>query len=168
VGYGLMVAAFGSGAMAGAWIMPRINSRLSSHQIRAAAAFALGLSMAGLAVIRIIPLLALTVILGGAAWITAVSNFNVAVLRLVEPRMRARTMAFYLMASYGGTSAGILLWGILAKKTSLAEALMSAAVLMVLLGFAHLVLNAGSPDKNPGGASESPDPPTKERDEVTG
>ncbi len=65
VGYGLMVAAFGSGAMAGAWIMPRIISRLSSHQIRAAAAFALGLSMAGFAVIRTIPLLTLTVILGG-------------------------------------------------------------------------------------------------------
>ena len=127
--------------------MPRIVSRLSSHQIRAAAAFALGMSMAGLAFIRTIPLLTLAVILGGAAWITAVSNFNVAVLRLVEPRMRARTMAFYLMASYGGTSAGILLWGILAKKTSLADSLLSAAVLIVLLGIGHLVLNAVSSDQ---------------------
>jgi predicted MFS family arabinose efflux permease len=115
VTYGLLLAAFGGGAVAGALLGARIRERFTSETIVAggSAAFA-GASL----VVAFSPHLALTLaalVLGGAAWLLTLSTFNVTV-QLRTPRwVVGRAMAIYQASVFGGLALGGWLWGVVAE-----------------------------------------------------
>lgn len=132
--YGLLLGAFGVGAVGGAVSSAWLRRRLGSEAIvrGACLAFALAAGVAGAA-----DMLALTMavlVLGGAAWVLALSTFNVTV-QLSAPRwVMARALSLYQMAAFGGMAGGSWLWGEVSAAHGIGTALLCAAGVLVGCG----------------------------------
>lgn len=129
--YGLLLGAFGVGAVAGAAMVRRLRARFATEQVvrLASAAFAIGAATTGVSPSLFSTLPAL--FLAGAGWVVALSTFNVTV-QLAAPRwVVARALALYQMFAFGGMAAGSWLFGTLAEQQGLAPALVAAAMLQI-------------------------------------
>lgn len=130
--YGLLLGAFGAGAVLGALASARLRDRLSSEGIARLGALGFAIAAAGTAVSTILlPTMALLV-LAGACWVLALSTFNVTV-QLHSPRwVVARALAVYQMGAFGGMAAGSWVWGRTAELASIEIALLAAAGVQLL------------------------------------
>jgi MFS family permease len=132
--YGLMLGAFGIGAVAGAIGAARLRRAFSTEIIVRVGciAFAVAAATAGLS--RHLSLTLAGLLLAGAGWVLALATFNVAV-QLSAPRwVVARALSLYQMAAFGGIAGGSWLWGVLAERESTMFSLLACAA--VLLGCA--------------------------------
>lgn len=129
--YGLLLGAFGLGAIAGALAAPRLRA-LFRIEVIVASAFAL--NAAGILIIALSGVEAFTVIgllFSGAAWVTSLSLFNVSV-QMATPRwVVGRALSIYQTATFGGMALGSWLWGTLSEEISLSSTLMAAAALLL-------------------------------------
>jgi MFS family permease len=132
--YGVLLGAFGVGAVAGAMSSARLRSLLTTEGIVrvASLAFAGALAIAGVSTSLLVTMLAL--LIGGASWVVALSTFNVSV-QLSAPRwVVARALSLYQMAAFGGLAAGSWLWGVLADRHGVDSALLIASTVLLLSG----------------------------------
>ncbi|MFC5372357.1 MFS transporter [Brevundimonas faecalis] len=135
--FGLLLGAFGVGAVGGALFIARLRARYETENIVRVAALAFA---AAAAVIGFSPWLTLTLpalLIAGAGWVLVLSTFNVTVQMSVPRWVVARALALYQMAAFGGMAGGSWLWGALAEAKGVELALgMSAGVLLlsVLIG----------------------------------
>jgi MFS family permease len=132
--YGMMLGAFGAGAVAGAIGSAKLRSIYSTETIVRAAcvAFAVAAVIAGVS--TSLPATMAGLLLAGAGWVLALATFNVTV-QLSAPRwVVARALSLYQMAAFGGIAGGSWLWGVIAESESLSAALPACAA--VLLGCA--------------------------------
>jgi len=129
-GYGVLLAALGVGAIAGAFALPQIRARLSANAMVAAASLIYSVALAVTVLSRNLALTLLVLLVAGVAWIAFLSNVNAA-MQLFLPRwVRARGLAVYQMVLFGGQAAGAVIWGAVAGATSLVPAFLIAAVVM--------------------------------------
>ncbi|MEV4349616.1 MFS transporter [Actinoplanes sp. NPDC049596] len=130
-GYGILLAALGVGAIAGALLMPRIRQRLSPNRLIALAGVAYG---GALVVTALVPNeIAVTAVLvvAGMAWMTLVSRMN-ATLQLFLPNwVRARGFGIYQVVFAGSQALGALLWGQVASAFGLDTAFLVAAAALL-------------------------------------
>ena len=127
VTFGLLLGAFGAGAVGGALISSRVRQILSVEAL-------VRCSFAGFGSCAIVTALsswtALTVaamLLGGACWVLALSTFNVAI-QLSAPRwVVGRALALYQTAAFGGMALGSWIWGLLAEEFGAGDALLISA-----------------------------------------
>ncbi len=137
VTYGVMLGAFGFGAIVGASLNGHLRARLKNESIVQAAslAFALGLVTLGLSKVLILSVVALLAC--GVAWVMTLSLFNVSV-QLATPRwVVGRALSFYQMATFGGMATGSWIWGMLADQWGTDRALIAAGTMLglgVLIG----------------------------------
>jgi MFS family permease len=137
VTYGVMLGAFGFGAIIGAALNGRLRARLGNESIvqGASVAFAAGLIALGFSKFLIFSLVALLAC--GVAWVMTLSLFNVSV-QLATPRwVVGRALSFYQMATFGGMATGSWVWGVLADGWGTDRALIAAGVVLgigVLIG----------------------------------
>jgi len=130
-GYGLLLAALGVGAIAGALLMPRIRTILSPTQLIVAASVVYGLALAVIAFGPDPYTVIVVLIFAGLAWMTLVSRMN-ATLQLFLPNwVRARGFGIYQVVFAGGQAAGALAWGQVTTATSLRTAYLIAAAVML-------------------------------------
>src|SRR5690606_11452726 len=125
--YGLLLGAFGLGAVLGALGSARLRRLMSAENIVrvASAGFALAAVTTGYS--GSLPLTMAAAMLAGAGWVLALSTFNVSV-QLSAPRwVMARALALYQMAAFGGMAAGSWAWGQLAEARGVEVALLAAA-----------------------------------------
>lgn len=129
--FGLLYAAFGTGAVAGALAMPTVNRLLTPDR---ANIWAMGVAASATLAIALImkPLVvgAAVAVLGGC-WITVTANNSAAVQMLLPNFMRARGMAVHQMVFFGAMVVGSLLWGKVANLFGVQAALIAAAILLV-------------------------------------
>jgi MFS family permease len=136
--FGLLLGAFGFGAVLGGLLSARISQTLSSEGM-------VRLSFAGMAgataIISLsiwLPLSMLAVAIAGAAWVQALALFNTSV-QLSTPRwVVGRALSFYQMFTFGGMALGSWLWGSLVEALSIEQALQLAAactLVGVIVGF---------------------------------
>ncbi|MGY4498048.1 MFS family permease [Bradyrhizobium sp. GM24.11] len=130
--YGILLGAFGLGAVIGALNIGEVRRRLSGE----AAVRACTLSTAGaIAAVALSHELVLTVValaLAGAMWMMAVSVFNIGV-QLSAPRWVAgRSLAAYQATFSGGSAIGSWGWGRLTDAAGIESALLISAALMLL------------------------------------
>ncbi len=138
--YGLLLGAFGIGAIGGALSSGRLRSTHSSEWIVriAIAAFA-----AGTAITAFSPAMPLTMVglfLAGGGWVLALSTFNVTVQMSAPRWVVARALALYQMWAFGGMAIGSWVFGELAGMADVRTSLMVSAVLLLLgllLGWAR-------------------------------
>ena len=130
--YGLLLGAFGVGAVAFGLTITRARERFSSETIVRFCSLLLG---GAILIVAYSPYVALTVLAmtgAGGAWMVAVSTFNVSV-QLGSPRwVSGRALATFQAMVSGGMAGGALLWGHLAEAYGVPTALSIAGILMVL------------------------------------
>jgi MFS family permease len=144
-GYGLLLAALGGGAVAGAMVLPRLKRRNSTDLVAAAAVLVFAAATLALAVVRDFALLLVAMLLAGGAWLSLLSSLNVAVQTVVPSWVRARALSVYMVVFYGGLAGGSALWGALGERLGVTPALYLAAGGMVvgLAATRHLHLRSG-------------------------
>ncbi|HMK34253.1 MAG TPA: MFS transporter, partial [Desulfomonilaceae bacterium] len=79
IGFGVLLACMGTGAIIGALILPAIRRNVPMDVLLSVATVVFAVALLGLAYVREIVLLGFLIICGGAAWMTVMVNFNVAV-----------------------------------------------------------------------------------------
>jgi MFS family permease len=132
LGYGLLNACLGVGAVIGAASLPRVRSKLSANRIVTAAGLAFAITLCTLAFVHRVELVCLSLLLAGFAWTNTTSTFNVAVQVSVPPWVAARALGTYQMVFQGGLAIGSAVWGFVATHTSTSTSLTAAAVGLLL------------------------------------
>lgn len=128
---GLLLGCYGVGAIAGAALNPRLRERTNNENIVRLAFLSFALACLVMAESGTVWVQGLALIPAGAAWVMALSLFNVTV-QLSTPRwVVARALALYQTATFGGMAAGAWLWGAVAGAWSVDAALTAAAVLLL-------------------------------------
>ncbi|MBM0105178.1 MFS transporter [Steroidobacter sp. S1-65] len=130
--YGLLLGAFGAGAVGGALSSARLRQRLSSEGLARVSciAFAIAAAVSGIS-----PYIALTVpmmVIAGAAWVLTLSTFNVTV-QLSTPRwVVARALSLYQVTTFAGMAGGSWLWGVISASDGVLLAMVAAAIVMLI------------------------------------
>src|SRR5882762_8281239 len=132
VGYGMLLGGFGCGAVLGALVMQRARSRWSADVIVSAGIAIFGLTTIAAGTLRELAPLTAVMLLGGAAWISFISLFNVQVLNQTPDWVRARVLAVSMLVFQGAVAAGSATWGAVAARDGLGRALLWAGVGTIL------------------------------------
>lgn len=137
VAYGLLLGAFGMGAVGGAFWSHRLRIAFSNESV---VRFALLASALGIAISAVSKWLALTMaamVLCGLGWVLVVSILN-ATVQMSAPRwVVARALSLYQMATFSGMAGGAWLWGYVTERSGLTTALLIGASIQlgcILLG----------------------------------
>ena len=131
-GYGVLLGCFGLGALIGAAVLPQVREKLSVDGLVVGAilVFAGMTFVAGRAQTFI--LLCAVMLLAGAAWIGILACLNVAAQTMCPTYLRARALSFYLLVLQGGMAIGATVWGALAQRIGVPDALSAAAVVLTV------------------------------------
>jgi MFS family permease len=150
--YGLLLGAFGIGAVIGAFGSSRLRRHFSNEIMSRITCAAFGVSAV---VVGLSPWMALTLpalALSGAAWVLTLSAFNVTVQMSVPRWVVARALALYQMAAFGGMALGAWVWGVTAEAHGVGFALCASAavqVVCVLIGLRLPLPTAGDLNLDP-------------------
>lgn len=134
--YGLLLGAFGVGAVAGAFSSHRLRITYSNEWIVRLALISSAVGIAIAAVSTTIGLTMAAMMLCGLGWVLIVSILN-ATVQMWAPRwVVARALSLYQMATFSGMAGGAWLWGYVTQQSGIKAALLIAA--LVQLGCALL------------------------------
>jgi MFS family permease len=129
--YGIMLGAFGMGAVVGALNIGEMRKRLSGEAAVRACAISMGGAIAGVALSHEPVLTAAALVVAGAAWMMAVALFNIGV-QLSAPRWVAgRSLAAFQASIAGGIAIGSWGWGRLTDAAGVEIALLVSAASML-------------------------------------
>lgn len=128
--FGLLLGAFGVGAVVGAYFSSGLRQRLSNESFVRVALLALVVTSVATAFSHSAALTMFALFAGGAGWVLALSTFNVTV-QMGSPRwVVGRTLALYQMSAFGGMALGSWLWGMATALAGVFEALLTAAAVL--------------------------------------
>lgn len=134
--YGSLMGMYGGGAILAAFVLPGLRRRFGTRAPLAAAMAVLGLMLAALPHIAAWPLLLASVMAGGLAWSTIITTFNCMAQMAFPSAIRARTLSVYLLAIAAGQTCGSFLWGLLASRFGVAQALTVAGATLLACALA--------------------------------
>jgi MFS family permease len=158
-GYGLLLAGVGIGAVAGATMLPRLRVRVSGTVLMTVSTLMFAAVTLALAYLRVSTLDALALVIGGVAWILALSTLNSHYQSTLPGWAKARGMSYYLVIFQGGGAAGSAAFGLVAQNAGLTAALLATAAGLALVALAGVWMPFGAispPDLLPAG--DWPDP----------
>ncbi|MBU6458086.1 MAG: MFS transporter [Bradyrhizobium sp.] len=138
--YGIMLGAFGMGAVIGALNIAEVRKRMTGEAAVRACALSMGGAIAAIALSHQPVLTAAALVVAGASWMLAVALFNIGV-QLSAPRWVAgRSLAAFQAAISGGIALGSWGWGRLTDAAGVEIALLVSAGLMFLSPLLGLLL----------------------------
>src|SRR6476646_185727 len=130
--YGIMLGAFGMGAVIGALNIGQVRKRMTGEAAVRACTLSMGGAIAATALSREPVLTAAALVVAGASWMLAVALFNIGV-QLSAPRWVAgRSLAAFQASIAGGIAVGSWGWGRLTDAAGVETALLTSAGLMFL------------------------------------
>ena len=130
--YGIMLGAFGMGAVIGALNIAEVRKRMSGEAAIRACALSMGGAIAAVALSREPVLTAAALVVAGAVWMLAVALFNIGV-QLSAPRWVAgRSLAAFQASIAGGIAIGSWGWGRLTDAVGVETALLVSGALMLV------------------------------------
>jgi MFS family permease len=152
VTFGLLLGAFGIGAVGGGLFSSRIRQARGTEGL-------VRMSFVGFAACALVTAFSTStwltmpaMALGGACWVLALSSFNVAV-QVSSPRwVVGRTLALYQTAAFGGMAVGSWIWGALAERFGISDAFVASALvhlLAVLAGLRWVLPSEEEPNLEP-------------------
>ena len=157
--YGVILGALGAGAIAGAFVLPRLRSAVGverSSQFATAlcggAAISLAFASSIWAVLFVMPVF-------GLGWIASLTILNINVQSAVAGWVRARVLAVYVVALSAGMAGGSLVWGQVAALSSPATALLVGGIAQIFSLLLVLVLpfkDSADIDTAPAGLDTTP------------
>jgi MFS family permease len=131
-GYGLLLGFFGAGAVTGAFVLPLVRQRISVDAMVALGTLLFSLSLVIMALVHQFAIVCGSLLISGAAWLTLLSSFTSNVQSLVPSWVRGRAMSVYMLIIFGGMAGGSPLWGAAAGLYGISNALLAAALGLVL------------------------------------
>lgn len=130
--YGIMLGAFGMGAVIGAMNIGHVRKHLSGESSIRACALIMGVAIAVVAVSSEPVITAAALVVAGSVWMLAVALFNIGV-QLSAPRWVAgRSLAAFQAAIAGGIAIGSWGWGHLTDMVGVEAALLVSGGAMFL------------------------------------
>ncbi|MGX8012218.1 MFS transporter [Mesorhizobium sp. ORM8.1] len=138
--YGIMLGAFGIGAVGGALISVRLRQLLSSETMVRMAFAGFAVCAFNAAVSHNAWQTAAGLLIGGACWVIALSHFNVTVQMSTPRWVVGRVLSIYQTATFGGIALGSWIWGVVADAHGAETALTAASIAMLAGGAIGLVL----------------------------
>jgi MFS family permease len=139
--YGIILGAFGMGAIIGALNIGEIRKRLSGEAAIRACTLSMGGAIAAIGLSREPVLTSAALVIAGSVWMLAVALFNIGV-QLSAPRWVAgRSLAAFQASISGGIAIGSWGWGHLTDIYGVETALLVAAALMLLSPLLGLFLS---------------------------
>ncbi len=132
VTYGVLLGAFGGGAVLGALGITSLRKRFTNERIvwTSTVAFGVASVVTGISSWHALSMLALMA--AGASWVLALSTFNVTVQTSSPRWVVGRTVAIYQMVTFGGLAIGSWLSGEVASRFGLVRCLVASGVLMAV------------------------------------
>lgn len=130
-GYGLLLAALGTGAVAGALSLPRLTARLSPNRMLAVASIAYAAPMAVLVLAPHRVIAVLVLIPAGAAWVVVIASMNSMIQLFLPGWVRGRGLAAFQVVLFGSQAVAALAWGLLADRGGLVTTFLLAAAVML-------------------------------------
>src|ERR1700744_2563619 len=128
--YGIMLGAFGLGAVIGALNIAEVRKRMTGEAAVRACALCMGGAIVAVALSREPVLTAAALVVAGAVWMLAIALFNIGV-QLSAPRWVAgRSLATFQASIAGGIAIGSWGWGHLTDAAGVETALLASALLM--------------------------------------
>ena len=158
--FGLLLGAFGVGAVVGAYYSSGLRQKLSTEWFVRSALLALATASVATALSASVVLTMASLFFGGAGWVLALSTFNVTV-QMASPRwVVGRTLALYQMSAFGGMALGSWVWGNITERAGVDVALVAAAgvsLVCLLIGFRFPLPAAQKLDLEPLGRWREPE-----------
>ena len=130
--YGIMLGAFGMGAVIGALNIAEMRKRMTGEAAVRACTLSMGGAIAAIAVSREPVLTASALVVAGASWMLAVALFNIGVQFSAPRWVAGRSLAAFQAAISGGIALGSWGWGRLTDAAGVEIALLVSAALMLL------------------------------------
>jgi len=125
--FGIMMGAFGIGAVCGAMASARLRHRVGIEVLVRIGMLGLAAASAVVGLSRFLPLTILALLLAGACWLLVLTVLN-ATVQLAAPRwVQGRALALFRMATFGAMALGSWLIGALAGWAGVGTALLIAA-----------------------------------------
>ncbi len=132
LGYGLLNASIGVGAVVGAVLLPKVRARFSSDRIVLVSSFVFALTLTVMAFVHSFVLIVAVLLLAGFAWTSTTSTFNIVVQTSAPAWVQARLLGAYQMIFQAGMAIGSAIWGAVAERSSTPIALVIAAACLLL------------------------------------
>jgi MFS family permease len=109
--FGVLLGAFGAGAVAGAFLSARLRRMLTTEALVRLTFAAFAVAVAVMAVSTSLWLTMPALCVAGGSWVMTLSTFN-ATVQLSAPRwVVGRALALYQMGAFGGMALGSWVWG---------------------------------------------------------
>jgi MFS family permease/quinol monooxygenase YgiN len=157
--FGLLMACIGGGAVAGAAVLPRLQTALGYDRLTAAGSMVVAVVVAALTVVESPLLAAAVLVVVGVAWMAVVTSLLTAAQMVAPAWVRGRALAAWLLAFQLGFAVGGVLWGVVANAS------LDAALLLAAAGLVATVA-AGLLFRLPSGAGPAPEPAGNWQDPV--
>jgi MFS family permease len=129
-GYGLLLGSLGVGAVAGAFMLPRIRAKLSSNAMLLIASLVFAAALVALVLVPNAAVILIVLVPTGIAWIAVLSSMNAAMQLFLPPWVRARGLSVYQMVLFGAQAGGAVIWGVIAGPAGLVATFLVAAAVM--------------------------------------
>lgn len=126
--YGLLLTCIGVGAVAGAMLLPSVRAQVSRDTLVAGASALYAAATLALAYLHNLALLGVAMLATGMAWISILSALQVAAQMTLPAWVRARGLASFVVVFMGGMAIGSVLWGQIATRFGIPQALTMAAL----------------------------------------
>ena len=130
-GYGLLLAALGVGAVAGAFGLPRLRGLTSTNGILLLASLVYGAALVVVALVDNPAAVTVVLLAAGAAWLAVLASLNATMQLFLPGWVRARGLSTYQIVFVGGQGVAALVWGLLAEEFGLQAIFLAAAGLML-------------------------------------
>lgn len=127
-GYGALLGCMGAGAVIGAILLKRVRKTIPANTISVGATLLFALATLSLALVANAWIAGAVMFAAGLAWIGMMTSLNVAAQMASPGWVKARALAVYLLVFQGSMTGGSILWGSLATNSSVATALVIAAI----------------------------------------
>ena len=125
--YGVLLAAIGASAVAGAFLLPRQRARLGADRVLLHATLATAGATALFAVAHDLITAVVASLIAGASWIAGVSSLNVSAQVALPEWVRGRGLAMYVTVMFGALAAGSAIWGEVGVLAGVSASLLIAA-----------------------------------------
>jgi MFS family permease len=128
IGYGILLGCLGVGSVIGAASLGALRNHFSSDALVTSGGIAFAGATVALALLHSFVLVSAAMVVGGIAWMTVMTTFNVAAQTAPPSGMRARALAVYILVFQGGMAIGSAAWGGVASRWHADNALVIAAI----------------------------------------
>jgi MFS family permease len=142
-GFGLLLGSFGIGAIIGGIIiLPRLRSKVSVESLISSSILILAIVTFIIGYERDFEILCIIMGIGGAVYITILSEFYTIGMKSAPKWIGARVLAIYLLILNGGLVIGSVLWGIIANTFGISITLLVSSLSLGATIFARKRYNS--------------------------